>query len=46
MISCKKHKGGDYMHERWRVLPRSLKHVYENVEEEETKMLVRHVNLI
>jgi regulator of Ty1 transposition protein 103 len=46
ILQNSKCKGGDYVHEFWRVLPRSLKHVYENRGEERMKLVVRLVSII
>ncbi|XP_062202213.1 protein transport protein sec31-like isoform X2 [Phragmites australis] len=41
ILQNSKRKGGEYVNEFWRVLPRSLKHVYENGEEEGKKVVAR-----
>jgi len=46
ILQNSKRKGGDYVHEFWRVLPRSLKHVYENGGEEGMKLVARLVSTI
>jgi hypothetical protein len=46
ILQNSKRKGADYVDEFWRVLPRSLKHVYENGGEEGRKQVARLVNLI
>ena len=46
ILQNSKRKGGDYVHEFWRVFPRSLKHVYENGGEEGMKLVARLVSII
>ncbi|PWZ37913.1 Regulation of nuclear pre-mRNA domain-containing protein 1A [Zea mays] len=41
ILQNSKRKGADYVDEFWRVLPRSLKHVYENGGEEGRKQVAR-----
>ncbi|KAJ1264592.1 hypothetical protein BS78_08G011300 [Paspalum vaginatum] len=45
ILQNSKRKGGDYVHEFWRVLPRSLKHVYENGGEEGKKVVARLIGI-
>ncbi|XP_066355569.1 UPF0400 protein C337.03-like [Miscanthus floridulus] len=45
ILQNSKRKGGDYVHEFWRVLPRSLKHVYENGGEEGMKLVARLIGI-
>jgi hypothetical protein len=46
ILQNSKRKGGDYVHEFWRVLPRLLKHFYENGGEEAKKLVARLVSFI
>ncbi|KAL6871007.1 hypothetical protein ACP4OV_014855 [Aristida adscensionis] len=41
ILQNSKRKGGEYVNEFWRVLPRSLKHFYENGGEEGKKVVAR-----
>uniref|UniRef100_A0A804NIY3 CID domain-containing protein n=1 Tax=Zea mays TaxID=4577 RepID=A0A804NIY3_MAIZE len=45
ILQNSKRKGGDYVHEFWRVLPRSLKHVYENGGEDGKKLVARLIGI-
>ncbi|XP_021302076.1 actin cytoskeleton-regulatory complex protein PAN1 isoform X2 [Sorghum bicolor] len=45
ILQNSKRKGGDYVHEFWRVLPRSLKHVYKNGGEEGMKLVARLIGI-
>ncbi|WVZ88165.1 hypothetical protein U9M48_034713 [Paspalum notatum var. saurae] len=45
ILQNSKRKGGDFVHEFWRVLPRSLKHVYENGGEEGKKVVARLIGI-
>ncbi|XP_062202212.1 uncharacterized protein LOC133904724 isoform X1 [Phragmites australis] len=45
ILQNSKRKGGEYVNEFWRVLPRSLKHVYENGEEEGKKVVARLIGI-
>ena len=46
ILQNSKRKGADYVDEFWRVLPRSMKHVYEKGGEEGKKQVARLVSLI
>ena len=46
ILQNSKRKGGDFVNEFWRVLPRSLKHVYENGGEDGKKVVARLVSFI
>ncbi|AQK38811.1 uncharacterized protein LOC100382152 [Zea mays] len=45
ILQNSKRKGGDYVHEFWRVLPRLLKHFYENGGEEAKKLVARLIGI-
>ncbi|KAG2555625.1 hypothetical protein PVAP13_8NG016103 [Panicum virgatum] len=45
ILQNSKRKGGDFVNEFWRVLPRSLKHVYENGGEEGKKVVARLIGI-
>jgi len=46
ILQNSKRKGGDFVNEFWRVLPRSLKHFYENGGEDGKKVVARLVSFI
>ncbi|CAM0151290.1 unnamed protein product [Urochloa decumbens] len=45
ILQNSKRKGGDFVNEFWRVLPRSLKHVYENGGEDGKKVVARLIGI-
>ncbi|KAK3139228.1 hypothetical protein QOZ80_5AG0379890 [Eleusine coracana subsp. coracana] len=45
ILQNSKRKGGEYVNEFWRVLPRSLKYVYENGEDEGKKVVARLIGI-
>ncbi|KAK3118299.1 hypothetical protein QOZ80_9BG0696980 [Eleusine coracana subsp. coracana] len=45
ILQNSKRKGGEYVNEFWRVLPRSLKYVYENEEDEGKKVVARLIGI-
>ncbi|TVU50694.1 hypothetical protein EJB05_02074, partial [Eragrostis curvula] len=45
ILQNSKRKGGEYVNEFWRVLPKALKYVYENGEEEGKKVVARLIGI-
>ncbi|TVU27165.1 hypothetical protein EJB05_29752 [Eragrostis curvula] len=45
ILQNSKRKGGEYVNEFWRVLPKSLKYLYENGEEEGKKVVTRLIGI-